>query len=112
MITYFDLFQQVLRCCMSHKLGTQVPRMNLLLLPETYVQVQLLVFGRLVQTFVEHQNERTVVYFRDEVSLDVRCQTKFGDVCRFVITACERFCNIRIREHDFKKLSYAIVAVV
>ena len=76
------------------------------------MQAQLLGFGHLVHAFIEHQNERTVVYLRDEVSLDVFRETNFCDVRSFVTTARKCFPDIGIREHAFEQLTYAIVAVV
>ena len=80
-VTYFDMGQQVLRCRMPHELRTQVAYHDWTF---TLSQNRTCIsscfgLGRMVQTFVKHNNERPLVYFQEEISLDKFRQTELGD---------------------------------
>ena len=66
----------------------------------------------MVQTFIKHNNERPLVDFQDELSLDKFRQTELGDIGHLISIAYKTFYYFRIGKFFLKKLAYSFVAVV
>lgn len=78
---------------MLHELGSQIPGVYLLPIPEAKVQIQMLSCICFVQAFVKHEHEWPS-YFGEVLSLDERGKTNSCDVGSLVFSTADCFAYV------------------